>query len=63
MNKINFEKLGLWVFVLGVAVSITSLVVTPLVLIGGFLLKLKGLDLISRSNDLHSYYEFKATRK
>ena len=62
LNKINFEKLGTVTFITSVLVIISA-IASLWLLLPGIIMYFAGMYMISRSNDLHSYYEYKIKSK
>ena len=62
LNKINFDKLGLAMFGIGVSVIISS-IVSMWLLLPGVTMYFVGMYMIAHANNLHSYYEYKIKNK
>jgi ACR3 family arsenite efflux pump ArsB len=62
LNKINFDKLGLAMFGIGVSVIISS-IVSMWLLLPGVTMYFVGMYMITHANNLHSYYEYKIKNK
>lgn len=59
LNKVNLTNLGLAEFLIGFLFSMVSPFISIWIMILGILMVIHGTSLISRSNDLQSYYEYK----
>lgn len=60
LSKVNLTNLGLTEFLIGFLFCMVSPFISIWIMVLGIVMVIHGTGLISRSNDLQSYYEYKA---